>query len=652
MVGGCSFKSSLLKGGDSQKQMNTKTNGTKVKVGQKSILTVLAFIFAGFQIYSTIFGAIPEIAQRAIHLGFIIIFLFFASNPISKKHRALKFIDWIFAAAGTVSITYLVVNLDQIARRSGISTTTDIVMGIILFIVILEGTRRSLGWPLVILSVFFIIYARFGTIFPGIFTHANFGPSRLVGHMYLSVEGIFGIPLSVSATYLYLFVLFGEFMRETGVADMFINFGLSFTGRLIGGQAKVAILSTALFGTVSGSSPAAVATTGAFTIPLMKRSGYSPEFAGAVESVAAAGGQIMPPVMGAAAFIMARYLNVPYSVIAIAGVVPALLYYAAAWIQVDFHSRKMGLKGMGASELPKMKDVLRKGGYMFLPLLGLIVMIVMGFSALYAAFWAIIFTILISLVKKDTRITWEGFKRVILNTAKGVAGISMATAICGVIVGVISLTGTALLLGNGIVSLANNNLIIVLILTMSISLLLGMGMPTSAAYIICATVAAPVIIRLGVPPLAAHMFVFYFSCMASITPPVAVASIVAAGIAGASFTKTGFLAFRLAICGFMVPFVFVYAPGLLLVGASSVWSVIVPIVTCFIGLIVLGASIEGYWFCRLTLWMRVILGVASVLLIIPETITDIVGIILFVAIGYYNWRMSKLSATTLLTVER
>lgn len=619
--------------------MNTWIKNLKIE--KKHFLMVIAFIFAGFQIYTTILGSMPEIKQRAAHLGFVIIFLF-SSYPFSKKkkeNKTLKIIDLIFMVGGVISTAYLFINFNQIVRRGGISTTTDVIMGVILFCVIMEGTRRSSGWPLVIVSSIFIIYARFGSIFPGILAHANFKTPRLVDHLFLSVEGIFGIPLGVSATYLYLFVLFGSILSVTGATQLFIDFGLSLTGKRPGGEAKVAIVASALLGTVSGSSPANVATTGSFTIPLMKRSGFSPEFAGAVESVASTGGQILPPIMGAAAFIMAQYINVSYFTVARAAVIPALMYYIGCWTQVHFHSIKHGLHGLDELEVPKMRDVLRSRGQMFIPILFLVIMIIRGFSAIYSAFFAIITTILISSFRKDTRITWGKLKEAILMTAMNVAAVSVATAVCGVVVGIVSLSGTALLMGNSIIALAKDNLFIVLFLTMLLSIVMGMGMPTSAVYIVCATFAAPVITRMGIPILVSHMFVFYFGCMASITPPVAVASIVAAGIAGASVNKTGFLAFRLAIAGFIVPYFFVYTPAL--IGDYSIWSTIIATVICLLALISLGASMEGYFFTNIQPTLRWILGLGAVLLVLPGMPTNVIGLIIVMVIVVLNFSKSK-----------
>jgi TRAP transporter 4TM/12TM fusion protein len=619
---------------------NQNKTSAVAKVKEISIL-IIAFVFVAFQLYTTIFLDIPEAQVRAIHLAFVIAVLFII-KPASKKYRWFRIFDVLLGVGGVVASLYLVFNAQDILRRGGMPNSIDLVLGIVLIIVILEGTRRTSGASLCILAVLFILYAKFGSIFPGVFAHPDFRWTRIIDHLYLSLDGIFGIALSVSATFLYLFILFGSFLSETGAVDLFLKVGLAVAGKSVGGQAKVAVVASALLGTVTGSSPANVATTGNFTIPLMIRSGYSREFAGAVEAVASTGGQIMPPVMGVAAFIMAQYLNVPYSEIAVCAIIPALLYYIACWAQIHFHSARIGLKGMDAKDIPKIKEVLKTRGHMLLPLVFLVVMICAGYSAMYAAFFTVIVTLVCSLFKKETRLSSKKFKAAIVATAVSVAPISIATAVVGIVVGIISLTGTALLVGNSVISLAGNNVAMVLLITMVISILLGMGLPTSAVYIVAATFAAPVIIRLGIAPIPAHMFVFYFGCLSAVTPPVAVSSIVAAGLAKSSVSKTGWLAGRLAIAGFIVPFMYVFEPALLLMGDSPV-GMIMPLVTSFVGVVSLSAAIEGYFLCQIGPVLRLIFGIAAILLLIPEMYTDIAGIILAIMGLYMNYRMKQRS---------
>ncbi len=599
-------------------------------------VSVLAVLFAVFQLYTSMLRGLPDMLVRVVHLGFAIA-LVFILRPFSKKYKYLRFVDVLFGGAGVLSIIYLAANFQDIIRRGLMSNHTDVVFGVILIVVVLEAARRCTGNAVPILAIIFLIFARYGSIFPGVFKHADFKIYRLVEHLYLSMEGIFGVAIAVSSSFLFLFILFGSFLSETNATDLFMDFGLAIAGKRTGGQAKVAIVSSALLGTVCGSAQGNVATTGAFTIPLMKRSGYAPEFAGAVEAVASTGGQIMPPVMGAAAFIMSEYIGVSYFKIAACAVIPALLYYTACWVQVHFHSARIGLKGMDASEIPKLRQVLKTKGHMFIPLIGLIILIAIGYSPMYSAFFATAATILVSFLRKETRMTPRKILAAVVDAAKSAAPIAITTAVVGIVIGVVSLTGTALLVGNQIISLANNNLFLVLIFTMIVSIILGMGMPTSAVYIVAATFAAPVIVRLGVPVIAAHLFVFYFGILSSVTPPVAMSSIVASGIAGSSPSKTGWLAGRLAIAGFIVPYMFVLAPGLVMLG-DSIWGIIMPCISAFVGVFCLGAAIENYMFTPFTVLERTAMFLSSILLIFPETISDIVGILVAAFFIYKNYK--------------
>lgn len=599
-------------------------------------ISVIMVLFAGFQLYTTAFGLLPEIQQRAVHLGFVIA-LAFILYPSSKRFKALRILDTFLGVGGVASMVYLTVNYDNIVNRSGIANNVDIFFGVVALLVVLEGTRRTTGNALPILSLLFLAFAMFGSAFPGILAHPDFSIFRIVEHLYLSLEGIFGVALAVSATFLYLFVLFGAVLGETGASDLFCDVGMAVAGTRVGGQAKVAVLSSSLMGMVSGSSPANAATMGSFTIPLMKNAGYEPEFAAAVEAVASTGGQIMPPVMGVAAFIMAQFLGISYFDIALSAVIPALLYYVATWYQIHFHSARIGLMGLDRSQLPNVKKVLRERGHLFIPLLFIIYMIVAGYTPLYSAFFAIILTIAVSYLKKETRFTPKMLLNAIVTTAKNVVPISLATATVGIIIGVFSLTGTALLIGNSIISLAGGSLLLVLVFTMLVSLILGMGLPTSAVYIMAATFAAPAMVKMGVPQLVAHFFVFYYGCLSAITPPVALAAFVTAGIAGASVNKVGWLAARLAIAGFIVPFMFVYEPALLLVN-SSVVSIIVAVITSTAGVIFLSAAIEGFLFTGLKKVERFVLLVASLLLIYPGLATSALGLTLVACIIFLNLR--------------
>jgi len=603
-------------------------------------VSAIAITFSVFQVYTAAFGALDAMLQRAIHLAFALclIFLLYPAKSNWPRDRVHP-IDVLFAILGAAAPLYIVIFYKQLVMRAGLVTTTDYIIGIIAIILILDAVRRVVGLPMVCVAIGFILYALFGRQLPGALAHRGVDLPTLVQHLFYTTEGIFGIPLGVSSTFIFLFILFGAFLEKTGLGQLFIDLSNAVAGWAAGGPAKVAVIASALEGTVSGSSVANTAGSGSFTIPMMKKLGYEPEFAGAVEATASTGGQLMPPIMGAAAFLMAEFIGLPYFRIVTAAIIPALLYYFGVWTQVHFEARRLGLKGMSRDELPKIGTVLRERGHLLVPLLALIYLLANGYTPMRAALVAILLTIGSAMLKKNTRISFADIVEGLEKGARGALGVVAATACAGIIVGVVTLTGLGLKLGSVLVDFANGKLFLTLIFTMITSIILGMGVPTTANYVITSTIAAPALVMMNVPTLAAHMFVFYFGIIADITPPVALAAFVGAGIAKANPLKTGLQATKLAIAAFLVPYIFVYHPAMLLIDVHTS-EMILMIITSIIGIIGVGAGVEGFFMTKLSAFERIILFVGGLLLVIPGLQTDILGSILLV-MGYLIQKRKK-----------
>jgi TRAP transporter 4TM/12TM fusion protein len=588
-------------------------------------ISVLAIAMSCFHLYTAGFGVLEAFKQRAIHLGFVLalIYLLYPAGARSPKHRP-SVVDFLLAAASVFGAVYVVASIDTIALRAGVLYTRDYAVALMTLLLILEAARRCVGRELPILAVLFVLYALFGRYIPGIFGHAGFRWQRVVEHLFFTNEGVFGVPLGVSATYIFLFVLFSAFLNETGLSKMFTDLSLAATGSSPGGPAKMSILASSMFGTISGSAVANVTATGTFTIPLMRRIGFSPHFAAAVEATASTGGQIMPPIMGAAAFIMAEFIGVAYLRIAVAAIIPALLYYLALWSTVHFRAVRLGMRGISRSDLPSMKSALANRWHLLLPLVALIYFLAVGLTPVYAAFRAIIVLILVSFLNKDTRITPVKFIRILEAGAKQALGVGIACAVVGFITGVIALSSVGLVFAENVVGLAGGSLVFTLVLTMVACVILGMGLPTSAAYIVASVIAVPALYRLGVVPMAAHLFVLYFAALSSVTPPVALAAYAGASLAGANPMKVGWTALRLSIAGFIIPFFFVLSPEMLLVN-SGFLQVAGVLVTSCIGAVALAGSLEGYLLSPASILERVLMFASAVMLIDPVVRTDIVG---------------------------
>ena len=589
-----------------------------------------------FHLYTAGFGVLEAIKQRNIHLTFCLVlsFLLYPSGPKGSSNRTTLW-DWILVSLSVTVGVYLMVIYDDLANRGGVTVPMDIYMGGLLCLLVLEAARRATGKELPIMALCFVAYALFGDLIPGQFGHRGYSVERVIDHMFLTTEGIYGVALGVSATYIYLFILFGAFLTETGMAKFFNSISMAIAGGSPGGPAKVAVFASGLLGMINGSAVANVATIGAFTIPLMKSVGYRPHFAGAVEAVASTGGQIMPPVMGAAAFVMAEFLGMSYTTIMIAAVVPAVLYYLACWAMIHLEALKYGLVGLPKEQLPVISVVLKSHGHLSIPIIAIIALLLYGLTPLYAAFFTILITIVVSHLRKETGISFAGVIRALEAGAKGSVGVAMACAVVGFVVGVSSLTSLGLTFGSNILAFSQNNLIITLVLTMITMLILGMGLPTTACYIVGATIAAPALIKLGVLPLVAHFFVFYFACLSNLTPPVCLAAFTAAGIAGASPYKVGWTSTRLGVAGFLVPFLAVYSPMLMFAGKFSAIELTEAIITAVIGVLALSAALENWMFRECKFWERAILFVGALMLMIPGLITDIVGGVA-VAVVYFS----------------
>lgn len=584
---------------------------------------------AGYHLYTAYFGPLDALRHRSLHTAIIAALVFILYPAFYKKgSKKVTPIDMIWMAAALATGGYMIIDYQGIAERMSIymPSGVDIAFGLLTIAVVIEGGRRVAGNALTILTVLFLLYAFFGQYFPDLFKHSGKDLEDIVTYMYLSTEGIYGIAISVSASYIILFILFGAFLNRSGMGQFFTDISLSIAGHTSGGPAKVAVVSSGLLGSINGSALANVVTTGAFTIPLMKRVGYKPEFAGAVEATASVGGQIIPPVMGATAFIMAETLGMPYNQIALAAILPAFLYYLGIICIVHFRAKKLGLRGMSKEELPNLWQVFKKGGHLLIPIVVLIGMLIAGKTPLYAAFYAIVLSIVVSWFNKETRMGPKEILGAMEDGVRSALGVAMSCAMVGLIVGVSTLTGLGPKLTQSILVLGQGDMFLTLVFTMIACIIMGMGLPSIPTYIITATMAAPALLELGVAPFVTHMFVFYFGILANVTPPVALAAFAGAGIAGASPNKTGFEALRLALSGFIIPYIFVFSPVILMQDVTSSLEVAWVAATAIIGILGLSAALERYLIADLPLPLAALCLAGSVTLIIPGMWTDIIGL--------------------------
>ena len=588
-----------------------------------------------FHLYTAGIATMPITIQRAIHLTFAIVAVF-VLFPATRKSSKLKtpWYDWLLAICAGVVVGYIIFFFNDIARRGAEPLPYEIYLGIAAIILVLEAGRRVVGNVLPCLSVLFLLYCYYGNYAPGIFEIRGYSISRIIQHMYLTPEGIFGLALGVSATFVIVFIIFGAYLSQSGGAKFFNELALAVAGDKPGGPAKVAVVASGLLGTINGSSVANVATTGTFTIPLMKRVGYKPYYAGAVEACASTGGQLMPPIMGAGAFIMSEFLNIPYLSIAAAAIIPALIYYLAIFTNVHIRARKRRLKGIPKNELPSVKEVMKSDGHLLIPVIVVIVTLLLKYTPLRAGFIGVLSVIVVSTLKKNTRMSLRKNLDALVEGARGALGVALACALVGFIVGTSSLTSLGLTISNNIIDISGGNLTLTLIMAMFACLVLGMGLPTTANYIVCSTIIAPALIGMKVLPLAAHLFVFYFGIMADLTPPVCLAAFTGAGIAGASPAKTGFTATRIALASYLLPYCFVFNPMLLLQNVEPV-ELCILVLSASLGVITLAGSFEGWFFRDLRLVERVIFGVFALIAIHHGFWISVIGIVAILILMFY-----------------
>lgn len=577
-------------------------------------------------LYTAGFGSLDEMVQRCL-LVLVAGFAVFLTKPFQikgKRYVATRILDWVFAIAMIVVCVYIMSVWPARSVSTKAKPQLDSIMGTIMIIVLLVATYKTTGWPLVITCVVFLVYALLGPYMPGFLAHRGYTWKRVAETMYVSTQSIFGVPAGIAATYIVCFVIFGSFLETFGAGQWFVDIAFAGAGRFRGGPAKTAILSSALMGLISGSPAANVVTTGTFTIPLMKRMGFKPHVAGAVEAVASTGGMFTPPIMGAAAFMMAEFLNVKYSTVAAAAILPAVLYYLSALLVVDSISVKEHLVGLPSNELPSVKQVMKERGLMGLPILMIIVVILMGWSPMKAAFWATILTFVLSFFSKETRPDVKKFFEALESGTKSVVSIAISCAAAGIIVGILQLTGLATRMSVQLVNLAHGNIYIAALLTALITIVLGCGMPPTPTYVILATCLVRPLTEMGASALSAHMFIFMFACVGALTPPVAITAYTAAAIAKSNPNQTGFTSFRMGIVAYIIPFIFLLNPAILLEGSGM--NVVLAAATAILGVFCLTGAIEGYLLKYWSMVARIMLGIGALMMMIPGMTTDLVGI--------------------------
>jgi len=583
-----------------------------------------------FHIWVLTIRAIDPWYFRTMHVVFAGVLLFLLVPGWKQKDRSkVHIVDWILIAMLVAPAVYIFIEFDEWIYRVGVVPETwDFIFSLMFVAAIWEMARRATGTPLAILTALFILYGHFGAYMPGLFYHKGYDWDRMITYLF-SLDGILGLPIQASAHYIYLFVLFGAFVDSSGAGKFFVDFSRCLAGRFRGGPAKVSILSSALIGTASGSSVANVVVDGVLNIPLMKASGYRGAVAGAIEAMNSTGGQIMPPVMGAGAFLMAEILAIPYGTVATAAIIPALFYYLSAYWMIDFYSAAAGLKGLKQEDLPVFRKIMAEKGYLLVPIIVLLLcLMVFDYSPYRSAMMGIVSLIVVSWVRASSRMGIKAILNTLASGAKGSIEIAATCAAAGIIVGVLTQTGLGTKFAMIIFNYSGGNLYIAMVFTMLIAIMLGMGMPTTAAYAICASVLAPALIQMNVPEIAAHMFIFYFACISALTPPVALASFAAAAIANARSWEVGWQGMRFAIAGFLIPYMFVLGPAMVLIGEW--WEIVLAVITGSIGTAALAGSVQGWLLTRCVKWERIILFIGALCLIKPGWITDIIGaVILF-----------------------
>lgn len=632
-------------------KFDIESNQRKIGGWMKHVIFFGLLAFTLYQLYTAIFGQFPAQIQRTVHLGFALTFVFLLFPATRKmKKTSIPFYDYILAIIAVIVGSYWVINYDRLVQSLGSLESMDLYVGIAAIVLVLEAARRAVGLPIAIIAALFLLYAFYGPYMPDFMAHRGQTIDGIVKLMFYSTDGILGTPLAVSATFIFAFLLFGAFLVKTGVGEYFNDLAISVAGKLVGGPAKVAIFSSALQGTISGSSVANVVTSGAYTIPLMKRLGYEKNFAGAVEASSSTGGQLMPPIMGAAAFLMVEFIGrgVTYWDIAKAAAIPAVLYFAGIWIMTHFEAKRLGLRGLTDEEMPDRKQIFKKL-YLLIPIALIIIIMMAGVPVIHSALYGILACIIVGFINPDVKFGLTEIIDALVDGARTALPVAVATACAGIIVGVVVKTGLGLSLANSLVKLAGGSIIITLFFVMIASLILGMGAPTTANYVITSTIAAPAIIALLAPDvpsaavpivvlLSAHFFVFYFGIIADITPPVALAAFSAAAISGGDPIRTGVHSAKLAIAAFIIPYMIVFSPALLMIDVT-IMEVAWVFCTAMLGMISLGAGIIGYWYRPINGIERIILVAAGIAMVYPESLSDTIGITVFIIM----WVLQKIS---------
>lgn len=627
------------------KKVDKESASRKLAGPVKKIFFIACVLVSCYHLYTAAFGPPVTLVHRSLHVSMMLA-LCFIMYPFSKKSDLAQptFFDWLLVVLSFAAPAYIYTDYLGVVERAGNANQTDMVMATLLVVLVLEASRRVSGNALSILSLVFIAYGLYGRSMPGMFMHRGYDWTSLSNHFFANTEGIYGTSVSVAASYIFLFILFGCVMQKSGMGQFFNDMALALAGHTKGGPAKVSVIASGFLGSINGSAVANVVTTGAFTIPLMKKTGYSKEFAGAVESAASVGGQLLPPIMGAAAFIMAEMLSVKYSSIIVWAAVPALLYYLGIIIQVQLRASKDGLVGLPREQLPKTGEVLKRQGHLLLPVFFLLYMLFFsGTTVIFSAVLTILVTILVSWVKRETRMTAGDLVDALADGAKQTVSVAIACACVGIIIGVSSKTGFGLTMANTIISLGDTSILFTLVFTMITCMILGMGLPSIPAYIITASIAAPALAKLGIAPAAAHMFSFYYAMFANLTPPVALASFAAAGLSGGDPMKTGVASVKLAIAGFIVPFMFVYAPQLMLINTTLVEGTMVALTGC-LGVFLIAVAVEGYFLAPVSLLLRAVAAVGALMLIKPGIDTDVIGIAVLAVLYFFQRRKAASAA--------
>ncbi len=617
-----------------------RESNTRVWVGKpKTVISVILAAFSLWCIYVTLFATFLEEIRLTSFMGMIILmgFLIYPAKKGTQKVNHMPWYDIVMMVVGSAAFFYFTFNAETIVNQGTRFEWYQIAIGVVGILALIEVTRRCVGMPILIVAGFFILYAMiYGLTNPDFFLRLRY----FIRNLFYTKEGIFSTPVNVCSKYIVVFIIFGAFLERTGISNFFIELANCVAGRFAGGPAKVAVISSALCGMVSGSSVGNTVTTGSVTIPMMKKTGYDPEFAGAVEAASSTGGQIMPPIMGAAAFLMADFVGVPYSSIIGRAILPAILYFTGIFISVHLEAKRLNLSGIPKEKLPKMSHLLKKI-YLLLPLVMLVIWVSGNYMTMQkAASYAIVLSIVVSLFDKENRITPHKVLDALVAGGKSTITVGAACGVAGIIAGTITMTGLANDLINAIVAIAGDKLIIALILTMLCCIVLGMGVPTTANYCIMAATTAPILIRMGVPTMAAHFFVFYFGIVADITPPVALAAYAGSAIAKSKPMKTAFNASKLAIAVFIVPYMFCYTPAMLLIDTTPLRVVQIAI-TAFIGVFAVASALEGYCFARMHMITRIVIAAGGLMLIHPALLTDVIGIAVVVATLVFNRAVEK-----------